>query len=107
MALTYRALRAGPGHGAASERVGRASGELRRHRIARRVSRAFTIPEDAYRAFLGGILDGLARQGFKNIIIVTATGGPQTLSSTISPKRPAAHITLERWSPTGGPSAPT
>lgn len=38
----------------------------------------FTISEAAYRAFVGDILDGLARQGFKNIIIINGHGGPQT-----------------------------
>lgn len=39
---------------------------------------AFSISEPAYRAFMGDVLTGLARQGFKNIIIVNGHGGPQT-----------------------------
>ncbi len=39
---------------------------------------AFSISESAYRAFLADILNGLARQGFKNIIIINGHGGPQT-----------------------------
>lgn len=39
---------------------------------------AFSISEGAYRAFLGDVLNGLARQGFRNIIIVNGHGGPQT-----------------------------
>lgn len=39
---------------------------------------AFSISENAYRAFMGDVLDGLARQGFHNIIIVNGHGGPQT-----------------------------
>jgi creatinine amidohydrolase len=38
----------------------------------------FTISEPAYRAYLADVLDGLARNGFKNIIIVNGHGGPQT-----------------------------
>ncbi len=39
---------------------------------------SFTISEPAYRAYLGDVLSGLARNGFKNIIIVNGHGGPQT-----------------------------
>jgi creatinine amidohydrolase len=39
---------------------------------------AFSISESAYRAFMADVLDGLARQGFKNIIIINGHGGPQT-----------------------------
>lgn len=38
----------------------------------------FTISEAAYRAFLGDVLAGLARSGFRNIIVVNGHGGPQT-----------------------------
>lgn len=39
---------------------------------------ALSISESAYRAYLGDILEGFARQGFHNIIIVNGHGGPQT-----------------------------
>lgn len=39
---------------------------------------AFAISEPAYRAFVGDVLAGLARQGFKNIIVINGHGGPQT-----------------------------
>ena len=39
---------------------------------------SMTISEKAYRAYLGDILEGLAKQGFKNIIVINGHGGPQT-----------------------------
>ena len=38
----------------------------------------FTIGEAAYRAFLADLLNGLARQGFRNLIVINGHGGPQT-----------------------------
>ena len=38
----------------------------------------FSISEAAYRAFLTDIFQGLARSGFKNIIVINGHGGPQT-----------------------------
>jgi creatinine amidohydrolase len=38
----------------------------------------FTISEAAYRAYLTDVLAGLARIGFRNIIVVNGHGGPQT-----------------------------
>jgi creatinine amidohydrolase len=37
-----------------------------------------TIGETAYRAFLTDLLTGLARQGFRNLIVINGHGGPQT-----------------------------
>jgi creatinine amidohydrolase len=39
---------------------------------------AFTIPEDAYRAYVRAVLVGLARNHFKNIILINGHGGGQT-----------------------------
>jgi creatinine amidohydrolase len=39
---------------------------------------AFQITPDAYAPFVADILAGLARNGFKNIIILNGHGGPQT-----------------------------
>jgi creatinine amidohydrolase len=39
---------------------------------------AFQITEAAYRPFMKQVVEGLARNGFKNIIIVNGHGGPQT-----------------------------
>jgi creatinine amidohydrolase len=38
----------------------------------------FTISEAAYRGFLSDLLTGLARGGFRNIIIINGHGGPQS-----------------------------
>jgi creatinine amidohydrolase len=39
---------------------------------------SFSIGEKAYRAFVTDLLEGLARQGFRNLVIVNGHGGPQT-----------------------------
>jgi len=39
---------------------------------------AFTIPEDAYRPYVKAVLEGLAKNKFKNIILVNGHGGGQT-----------------------------
>jgi creatinine amidohydrolase len=38
----------------------------------------FTVGEPAYRAYLNDVLAGLARIGFRNIVVVNGHGGPQT-----------------------------
>ncbi|MDQ3069039.1 MAG: creatininase family protein [Acidobacteriota bacterium] len=39
---------------------------------------AFTIPEEAYRPYVRAVVAGLARQGFRNIILLNGHGGGQT-----------------------------
>ena len=39
---------------------------------------AFSISEAAYRAYVKDVLAGLAKNGFRNIIIINGHGGPQT-----------------------------
>jgi creatinine amidohydrolase len=39
---------------------------------------SFSISEPAYRAYMADVLGGLARLGFRNIIVVNGHGGPQT-----------------------------
>ena len=39
---------------------------------------SFTIPEDAYRAYVRGVLVGLAKNKFRNIIMLNGHGGGQT-----------------------------
>jgi len=38
----------------------------------------FQISESAYRAFMSDVFTGLAKQGFRNIVVVNGHGGPQT-----------------------------
>ena len=39
---------------------------------------AFTVPSEAYRGYVRAVLVGLARNGFKNIILINGHGGGQT-----------------------------
>ena len=39
---------------------------------------SFTIPEDAYRAYVRAVLAGLAKNKFKNVILLNGHGGGQT-----------------------------
>src|SRR5215213_5966779 len=39
---------------------------------------AFQIPEAAYRPYMKAVLEGLAKNGFRSIIILNGHGGPQT-----------------------------
>src|SRR5687768_16202696 len=39
---------------------------------------AFQITESAYRPFVKQVLEGLAKNGFRNIIVLNGHGGPQT-----------------------------
>ena len=39
---------------------------------------AFTIPEEAYRPYVRSVLLGLARNKFRNIVLINGHGGPQT-----------------------------
>jgi creatinine amidohydrolase len=38
----------------------------------------FTVPEDAYRPYVRAVLQGLARSGFRNIVVLNGHGGGQT-----------------------------
>ena len=39
---------------------------------------SFTVSETAYRAYMSDVMAGLARMGFRNIIVINGHGGPQT-----------------------------
>ncbi len=39
---------------------------------------AFSVSEEAYRPFVREVLEGLARNGFRNLVVLNGHGGPQT-----------------------------
>jgi creatinine amidohydrolase len=64
---------------------------------------AFQISEAAYRPFVKQILEGLAKNGFKNIIILNGHGGPQTsvlqgVAAEVSSERKVRTLVINWWS---------
>jgi creatinine amidohydrolase len=64
---------------------------------------AFTITEAAYRPFVKQILEGLARNGFKNIIILNGHGGAQTavlqsVAAEVSAEKKVRTLVINWWS---------
>ena len=64
---------------------------------------AFTIPEEAYRPYVRAVLTGLARQGFRNIILLNGHGGPQTavlndLAQAIGRELKVRTLVINWWS---------
>lgn len=64
---------------------------------------AFQITESAYRPFVKQILEGLARNGFRNIIIVNGHGGPQTavlnsVASEVAAEKHVRTLVVNWWS---------
>ncbi|MFC5624202.1 creatininase family protein [Algoriphagus winogradskyi] len=64
---------------------------------------AFQITEEAYRPFIRDILKGLARNGFKNIIILNGHGGGQTkvlqeVTAEISNELGVRTLVINWWS---------
>ena len=64
---------------------------------------AFQITEPAYRPFVKQILEGLARNGFKNIVIVNGHGGPQTavlnsVAAEVSAEKHVRTLVINWWS---------
>lgn len=92
------------------------------HRIARRVNAmiaptlpygitgsleaypgAFQISEAAYRPFVKQVLEGLAKNGFRNIIVLNGHGGPQTavltaVAAEVSAERHVRTLVVNWWS---------
>jgi creatinine amidohydrolase len=64
---------------------------------------AFTISEEAYSLFITDIINGLAGNKFKNIIILNGHGGPQTailqsVASKLSPELRVRIMVINWWS---------
>lgn len=64
---------------------------------------AFQIPEAAYRPYMKAVLEGLAKNGFKNIIILNGHGGPQTavltaIAAEVSSEKHVRTLVINWWS---------
>lgn len=64
---------------------------------------SFTIPEDAYRAYVRAVLVGLARNKFRNIIMLNGHGGGQTailsaLAQEVGRETQTRVLTVNWWS---------
>lgn len=64
---------------------------------------AFSISETAYRAYARDVLAGLAKNGFRNIIVINGHGGPQTavlnqLATEIGQEKRVRTLVINWWS---------
>jgi creatinine amidohydrolase len=64
---------------------------------------AFQITEAAYRPFVKQVLEGLARNGFRNIIVLNGHGGPQTavlnsVAAEVAAERGVRTLVINWWS---------
>ncbi|MBA2501767.1 MAG: creatininase family protein [Pyrinomonadaceae bacterium] len=64
---------------------------------------AFQITESAYRPFVKGIMEGLAKNGFRNIIIINGHGGGQTavlnaVAAEVAAERRVRTLVVNWWS---------
>lgn len=63
---------------------------------------AFQITESAYRPFVKQVLEGLAKNGFKNIIVINGHGGPQTavlnaVAAEVAAERRGVRTLVVNW----------
>jgi creatinine amidohydrolase len=64
---------------------------------------AFSISEPAYRAYVRDVMLGLAKNGFRNIIVINGHGGPQTavlnqLATEIGQEKRVRTLVINWWS---------
>jgi creatinine amidohydrolase len=63
---------------------------------------SFSISEAAYRAYVRDVLTGLARMGFKNIVILNGHGGPQSavlesLAAEVGQEKKVRTLVIDWW----------
>ena len=64
---------------------------------------AFSISEAAYRAYARDVMSGLAKNGFRNIIVINGHGGPQTavlnqIAAEIGQEKHVRTLVINWWS---------
>lgn len=64
---------------------------------------AFQIPEAAYRPYIKAVMEGMAKNGFRNIIILNGHGGPQTavltaVAAEVSAEKRVRTLVINWWS---------
>lgn len=64
---------------------------------------AFSISETAYRAYVKDVLNGLAKNGFRNIVIMNGHGGPQTavltqIATEVGQEKRVRTLVINWWS---------
>ena len=64
---------------------------------------AFSISEAAYRAYARDVMTGLAKNGFRNIIVINGHGGPQTavlnqIATEIGQEKHVRTLVINWWS---------
>ncbi|MFN0086583.1 MAG: creatininase family protein [Blastocatellia bacterium] len=64
---------------------------------------AFQITEAAYRPFIKQVMEGLAKNGFRNIIVINGHGGPQTavlngVGAEVSAEKRVRVLVVNWWS---------
>ena len=109
-------------HGVANNGADNTAPTAIAHRIARRVNAmiaptlpygitgsleaypgALQISEAAYRPFVKQVLEGLAKNGFRNIIVINGHGGPQTailnsVAAEVAAERKVRTLVINWWS---------
>ena len=64
---------------------------------------AFDMSESAYRPFIKEVLEGLAKNGFRNIIVINGHGGPQTavlngVATEVANEKKVRTLVINWWS---------
>ncbi len=63
---------------------------------------AMHIPEEAFRAYVRAVLEGMVKNGFRNVIVINGHGGPQTaileqLARDVSLSRNVNTLVIQWW----------